>query len=504
MPPSKADSEISILIRSRYPVIYVVSWEERRVEDAIRDMAATGKRVYTWSSTRGLQPQPAAGGAAASVLAAFEYVDKCAEDAVFVFRDLHPNLSDSVIVRRLRDLAGALKNSRKTLVILSPILRIPPELEKEIAVVDYALPTYDDLGELLDLVVDKMRRDAAQVDVDLLPAEREQVLKAAQGLTLDEAENVFARSLVEKKTFDVATVLSEKEQIIRKSGLLEYYPATEQFKDVGGLESLKRWLSKRGNAFTQKARDFGLPEPKGILLLGVQGCGKSLSCKAVASMWGLPLLRLDVGKIFSGIVGSSEQNIRRAIQVAESVAPVVLWMDEMEKGFAGVQSSPFSDAGTTSRVFATFVTWMQEKTAPVFIVATANDVSMLPPELLRKGRFDEIFFVDLPDEAERREIARIHLEKRKREAGKFDIAAFAAASDGFSGAEIEQAVVSALFDAFSNDRELTNEDLLAAVKETVPISVTMAEQIAGLRTWAKDRARPASAAVDGQPKTDNR
>lgn len=494
MPPSKADSEISILIRSRYPVIYVVSWEERRVEDAIRALAASGKKLYTWSATRGLRPQPSAGGHAASALAAFEFVEKCAEEAVFIFKDLHPSLSDSVIVRRLRDLAEALKHSRKTLVILSPILRIPPELEKEIAVVDYGLPSYDDLGELLDLVTDKMKRDGAEVEVDLQPEEREQVLKAAQGLTLAEAENVFARSLVEKKKFDVETVLSEKEQIIRKSGLLEYYPATARFSDVGGLDLLKKWLSKRGNGFTQKARDFGLPEPKGILLLGVQGCGKSLSCKAVASLWNLPLLRLDVGKIFSGIVGSSEQNIRRAIQVAESVAPAVLWMDEMEKGFAGVQSSPFSDAGTTSRVFATFVSWMQEKTAPVFIVATANDVSMLPPELLRKGRFDEIFFVDLPDAAEREEILGIHLSKRKRDPGDFDLPAFAAASEGFSGAEIEQAVVSALFDAFAHGRELTSEDLLTAVRETVPISVTMAEQIAGLRDWANDRARPASSA----------
>ncbi len=492
MPPSKADSEISILIRARYPVIYVVSWEERRVEDAIREIAASGKKIYTWSATQGLRPQPSIGGAAASTLAAFEYVEKSTEDAIFVFRDLHPHLNDSVTVRRLRDLAAALKNSRKTIVILSPVLRIPAELEKDVAVVDYVLPTYDDLGELLDLVVDKMKRDGQNVDVDLQPEQREQVLKAAQGLTLTEAENVFARSLVETKTLDVASILSEKEQIIRKSGLLEYYPASEGFADVGGLDSLKDWLAKRRNGFTQKARDFGLPEPKGILLLGVQGCGKSLSCKAVASLWGLPLLRLDVGKIFSGLVGSSEQNIRRAIQVAESVAPVVLWMDEMEKGFAGVQSSPFSDAGTTSRVFATFVTWLQEKTAPVFVVATANDVSMLPPELLRKGRFDEIFFVDLPDVSERKEILRIHLKKRKRDPEKFDPDAFAAVSNGFSGAEIEQAVVSALFDAFAQGSELTNDHLLSAVRETVPISVTMAEQIGGLRAWAQDRARPAS------------
>lgn len=492
MPQSKADIEISTLIRARYPIIYVVSWEERRVEDAVKQIARPGKKVYIWSATTGLRPSPAVGGAAITALAALEYVEKCADDAVFIFKDLHSSIIDSVITRRLRDLANELKSSGKTLILLSPVLRLPPELEKDVTVVDYGLPSYENLNELLDLIIDKMKRDGADVNVELAPDAREQVIKAAQGLTLTEAENVFARSLVEKRSFDISVILSEKEQIVRKSGLLEYYPATERFADVGGLKSLKEWLGSRSSGFTQKARDFGLPEPKGILLLGVQGCGKSLSCKAIASLWKLPLLRLDVGKIFSGIVGSSEQNVRRAIQVAESVAPVILWMDEMEKGFAGVKSSPFSDAGTTSRVFGTFVTWLQEKTAPVFVVATANDISQLPPELLRKGRFDEIFFVDLPSEEERSEVFRIHLSKRKRDPDKYDVNAFAVASGGFSGAEIEQVVVSALFSAFGAGREVTNEDILKSIKDSVPISVTMSEEIAELRLWATERARPAS------------
>jgi len=492
LPLSRADNEISTLIRARYPIIYVVSWEERRVEDAIRQIARPGKRIYTWSSTTGLRPSPPVGGQAVTALAALEVVDRSTEDAIFVFKDFHPMIQDSVITRRLRDLTVGLKNSGKTLIILSPILRLPPELEKDITVVDYDLPSYDDLSELLDLIIDKMKRDGADVTVEITSETREQVIKAAQGLTLNEAENVFARSLVEKHGFDVNVVLSEKEQIVRKSGVLEYYPATEQFANVGGLAALKRWLVDRSAGFTQKARDFGLPAPKGILLLGVQGCGKSLSCKAIASLWNLPLLRMDVGKIFSGIVGSSEQNIRRAIQVAESAAPVVLWMDEMEKGFAGVKSSPFSDAGTTSRVFGTFVTWLQEKTAPVFVVATANDISQLPPELLRKGRFDEIFFVDLPSEEERKEVFAIHLRKRKRDPAAYDIDSFASASAGFSGAEIEEAVVSALFTAFGAGHELTNEDILKALSDSVPISVTMSEEIAELRAWASERARQAS------------
>ena len=489
---SRVDNEISTLIRARYPIIYIVSWEERRVEIALREMALPSKQVYVWSITTGLQPQPPTGQLATTVLSTLEYIDRSEEEAIFILRDLHSSIADPIIIRRLRDMVADIKNSRKTIIILAPILRLPPELEKDISVVDYDLPSYADLNSLLDLIIDKMKRDGAQVDTSLTEEQREQVIKAAQGLTLTEAENVFARSLVETRRFDVEIIVKEKEQIVRKSGLLEYYPANEKFSDVGGLAKLKDWLVKRGSGFTEKARAFGLPDPKGILLLGVQGCGKSLSAKAVGALWGLPILRLDVGKIFSGIVGSSEQNVRRAIQVTESVAPVVLWMDEMEKGFAGVQSSPFSDAGTTSRVFGTFITWLQEKTAAVFVVATANDITQLPPELLRKGRFDEIFFVDLHSEAERRDIFSIHLLKRKRDLDAFDLDALAASSDGFSGAEIEQAVVSALFDAFAAGRDVTNEDVLKSLKASVPISVTMAEQIADLRLWAEKRARPAS------------
>jgi len=492
MTQSKADFEIDTLVRARYPIIYVVSWEERRVEEAIKRIARSSKKIYTWSVTQGIQPSPSFGGAAATLLAALEFVERCDEEAIFIFRDLHPNIADPIITRRIRDLAYRLKSSRKTLVIVSPVLKLPPELEKDVTVVDYGLPSYNDLGDLLDIITGKMKRDGVNVDVDLTSDDREQVIKATQGLTLTEAENVFARSLVEKRALDVSVILSEKEQIVRKSGLLEYYPAQEKLADVGGMGLLKDWLRMRGAAFTDNARAYGLSEPKGIMLLGVQGCGKSLLCKAVSSLWNLPLLRLDVGKIFSGIVGSSEQNVRRAIQVAESVAPVILWMDEMEKGFAGVKSSPLSDAGTTSRVFGTFITWLQEKTAPVFVVATANDISQLPPELLRKGRFDEIFFVDLPGEVERIEIFRIHLARRKRNPEDFDLVSLSEASDGFSGAEIEQAIVSALFDAFSAKSDLSNIHILKSIRESVPLSITMAEEIANLRAWADKRARPAS------------
>ncbi len=460
MAQSADDTELETLIRARYPIIYVVSWEEKRVEDALRALSqARGKKMYQWTVTQGMVLDPRSRDEGTrDPLAALDFVINSRDQAVFLFKDFHPFLNDVALVRRLRDLTYALKTSYKTLVMLSPLLKLPPELEKEITVVDYGLPSLEDLGSLLDSITDSVKSNP-QVQTSMTSDEREQILKAAQGLTATEAENVFAKSLVEKRRFDVDVVLSEKEQIIRKSAILEYYRASEDFATVGGLDLLKDWMEKRTVAFTEKARDYGLPAPKGILMLGVQGCGKSLSAKAIASLWKLPLLRMDVGKIFGGIVGQSEENIRKAIRVAESTAPNVVWIDELEKGFAGTQSSGISDGGTTARVFGTFITWLQDKTAPCFVVATANDVSALPPELLRKGRFDEIFFVDLPSALERAEIFAIHLRKRKRDPALFDLVTLAHETAGYSGAEIEQAVVSALYDAFDQEREVTTDDI---------------------------------------------
>jgi len=344
---------------------------------------------------------------------------------------------------------------------------------------------------MLDRVIAAVR-DNPNVDSKLEPSQRESLVKSAQGLTQDEIESVFARSLVERKRFDLDIVLEEKKQIIRKSGLLEYYAPDAQIKDVGGLELLKSWLDKRSESFTDKAREFGIPAPKGILLLGVQGCGKSLVAKAVAAQWNLPLLKLDVGRIFGSLVGQSEENIRRAIDVSESVAPCILWADELEKGFAGASGGGVSDGGTMARVFSTFLTWMQEKTAPVFLMATANDVTKLPPEMLRKGRFDEIFFVDLPDGPEREEILAIHLKKRNRDVSNFNLKVLAKATSGFSGAEIEQVIIGSLYVAYDEKRELMQKDLLAEAKAVIPLSVMMREEVDELRTWAQMRTRPAS------------
>jgi ATP-dependent 26S proteasome regulatory subunit len=495
--------EIDVLIRARYSLLYVVSWEERRVLAALREIVVgQEKSFYAWSETMGLRDgtKTLSAGAADSrtrdPLHVLDTIRSAHEPAVYVLKDFHVFLGSnyphaSAVIRKLRDLADALHTAYATVIILSPVLQLPEELQKDVTVIDYELPGLRELDGLLRRALDSVRGQDG-VDANLSAEQRERVLKAALGLTLTEAENVFAKCIVEKGRFDVDLVVAEKQQIVRKSGVLEYFESREDVQDIGGLEILKAWLQNRALAFTEKAQKFGLPAPRGILLLGVQGCGKSLTAKAVAHLWRLPLLRLDVGRIFAGLVGSSELNMRRAIHMSETIAPCVLWLDEIEKGLAGVQSSGYADSGVTARVFATLNTWMQEKTKPVFVVATANDISQLPPELLRKGRFDEIFFVDLPAESERREIFAIHLHKRDRDTDGFDLDRLAEKSSGFSGAEIEQAVVSALYRAFEGDREITTEDIVAALEQTVPLSVTMREEIGVIRRWAKGRARPAS------------
>jgi SpoVK/Ycf46/Vps4 family AAA+-type ATPase len=360
--------------------------------------------------------------------------------------------------------------------------------------------TARDLFQLLKEIVGVVRENRRAV-VDLRREDVDQLIQAALGLTLSEAENAFAKAIAHDGRLskdDVPRVLDEKRQVIRKSGLLEYHAPDQRLGDVGGLAALKGWLQRRAGAFGEPARRFGLPEPKGLLLLGVQGCGKSLTAKAIAAQWNLPLLRLDVGRIFSGLVGSSEENLRRAIRVAESVAPVVLWIDEIEKGLAGAGSA-VADGGVSARVFGGLLTWLQEKTAPVFVVATANRIEGLPPELLRKGRFDEIFFIDLPAAPERREIFEIHVARRGRDPARFDLDGLAARSEGFSGAEIEQVVIAGLYEAFAEGTDLAQADLDRAIAESLPLSTTMREEIARVREWARTRTRPASTTAARSP-----
>lgn len=498
--------ELDILIRARYPIIYVLSWEEERIEQELaRIAAARNKKLYVWTCTQGIvkhgaEPQKTKSGTGntSDPLSALDAVLQHVEPAIYLFKDFHPfteeHRSNLSTIRRLKDVAFHLRDTYKTIVIVAPVMRIAPELDKDVTVLQFRPPDVHDFNRLLDRIVDDVKSNP-NVKVNLDDAGREKLVQAARGLTLKEAENVFAKTLVMDGRLDaedVSVVFSEKQQIIRKSGLLEYFASTEEFAHVAGLESLKQWLVKRSSAFSERATAFGLPPPRGVLLLGVQGCGKSLCAKAVSSLWKLPLLRFDVGRMFGSLVGSSEENIRRAIQTAESVSPAILWVDEIDKAFAGSVGSGGSDGGTASRVFGTFLTWLSDKTSPVFVIATANDISQLPPELLRKGRLDEIFFVDLPTDVERRAIFTIHLQKRRRDPARFDLDNLAQQSEGFSGAEIEQAIVSGLFDSFSADRDLDTDTLLASLAETVPLSRTMSEDLNRLRTWAQGRARPAS------------
>ncbi len=492
-------ASLDTLVRARYPFVYLVSWEERRVGTILGELAGRhAKQLVTWSTTRGLRrvsgPRPGAPlEPITKPVEALAAIGALTEPSLVVLHDFHPYLDEPAVVRALRELAQTIKTTRTTVLFLSPVLKIPVELEKDVTVLDVPLPDFTDLLELLRGIAAVMRQQGRTIDLEREDVER--LVRAAQGLTLGEAENAFARAIAMDDRLDaddVKLVLEEKRQVVRKSGILEYIPTAEQMGGVGGLDLLKRWLDHRQRAFTDEARQFGLPEPKGLLLLGVQGCGKSLTAKAIASQWGLPLLRLDMGRIFGSLMGSSEDNIRRAIRMAEGVAPVVLWVDEIEKSLSGVRSSGETDGGTGARVFASLLTWMQEKTAPVFVVATANNIDDLPPELMRKGRFDEIFFVDLPSPPERAEIFAIHLRRRQRDPAAFDLARLAWRADGFSGAEIEQAIIAGLYQAFDERRDLAQSHLETALAETRPLSVTMSEGIARLREWAHTRTRPAS------------
>lgn len=499
------NEDLEVLVRARYPLIQVVSWEEERVMKWLDVIASRlNKQLWQWTISAGLcryrlhdAPQDnGQKGTKDPIIVLREIATNAAEPTIFVLKDFHPFMKEAAVVRGLRDLANSLRSTYSTIVLLSPRLAVPPELEKDLTVVDYPLPDRETLLAFFDTLQQDLAGNTS-LQFDNSEESRLRLLEAAIGLTMNEVENVFAKVLVRHGRLGMAEVpeiYQEKRQIIRKSGVLEYIETKERIDGVGGLGLLKDWLRKRRRAFHPKARQFGLPVPKGVLFLGVQGCGKSLCAKAVSQFWQMPLLRLDMGQLFGSLVGASEENVRRAIHTAESVAPVILWIDEIDKGFSGLASSSYSDGGTTSRVFGTLLTWFQEKQSPVFVIATANNVNVLPPELLRQGRFDEIFFVDLPGATERADIFSIHLKARRRKPDRFDLEQLARASKGFSGAEIEQSIISALYDAFDQQRDVDQKMIEHALATTSPLSVLMAEEITKKRQWAKGRTRPASQA----------
>ncbi len=492
--------ELSILVQAQYPLIYLVTSEEERAEQAIAriaQMKTQHRRVFVWTVTHGIveygQPRQTTQHNTVSPEAAIEWVVRQREPGIFIFKDLHPFISSAAVNRWLRDAIASFKGTEKLVILMSPIQEIPIELEKDAVVIDYPLPDLTELDRVLSAQLEQAKNRRLTTEA------REKLLKAALGLTKDEAEKVYRKAHVKAGRLteeEVDIVLSEKKQLIRRNGILEYIEEDETIDAVGGLEELKKWLKQRSDAFTERAREYGLPQPKGMLILGVPGCGKSLIAKTTARLWGLPLLRLDMGRVYDGsTVGRSEANLRNALKTAESISPVLLFIDELDKAFAGGTGSADSDGGTSSRIFGSFLTWMQEKTSPVFVMATANRVERLPGEFLRKGRFDEIFFVDLPTSDERQDIFKIHLNKRRSDISRFDIEQLAKVSDGFSGAEIEQALIAAMYEAFAQDREFTQLDIIAAIKSTLPLSRTMTEQVTALRDWARQRARPASASI---------
>lgn len=513
----KAKQGIANLLRARFPYIYVPTWEEERAVEMIRQtvsdetMIRTVRKMYQWSQASGFVDEEGKKiPATAAPAQAIDFICKSSENAVFILKDFHVYFgvghrpADYEVIRRLRDALPDLKfaDSMKNVIFISPSLNIPDDMQKEISIFDFPLPSEEEIREKLEEII--LENPSLRVLLD--QEGRARLARAAVGLTLQEAENAFSRAIVSSGCLDEAslqTIFEEKNQVIKKTGILEFIRTDLQAEDIGGLENLKKWLSKRNRSWTETAKKYNIPAPKGVLITGVPGCGKSLTAKAMSAMWTLPLLKLDFGKIFSGLVGSSEENMRRALATAEAVAPSILWVDEIEKGLGGVTGSS-GDSGTSTRVFGTFLTWMQEKQSPVFVVATANNIQGLPPELLRKGRFDEIFFVDLPTKRERGEIFELHLKKRLNNeyigsritVDEGLLERLSLQTEGFVGAEIEQAVVAALYEAFFHDRPLLEDDLEYAIRNTVPLSVTQAESIRALRQWANVRAVAATAKED--------
>ncbi|PLZ97105.1 AAA family ATPase [Fischerella thermalis CCMEE 5268] len=485
--------EFKLLLRARYPLIYIPTYEEERLEAAIREEAANqGNRpVYTWDFVDGYQGNPNDENfGRRNPLQALEFVEKIPATApgVFILRDYHRFLDDVAIARKLRNLAKLLKSQPKNIVLLSPRIVIPDDLTEVLTVVEFPLPNAAEIrSEVERLLIATGHSPPSRFLDDLV--------RSCQGLSMERIRRVLARAIAthgELQPEDVDLVLEEKRQTIRQTQILDFIPATEQISDIGGLDNLKDWLLRRGGAFTERARQYGLPHPRGLLLVGIQGTGKSLTAKAIAHHWHLPLLRLDVGRLFAGLVGESESRTRQMIQVAEALAPCVLWIDEIDKAFSGLGSK--GDAGTTSRVFGTFITWLAEKTSPVFVVSTANDIQALPPEMLRKGRFDEIFFVGLPTQEERKAIFNVHLSRlRAHNIKSYDIDRLAYETPDFSGAEIEQTLIEAMHIGFSQNRDFTTDDILEAASQIIPLARTATEQIQQLQEWAAaGRARLAS------------
>jgi SpoVK/Ycf46/Vps4 family AAA+-type ATPase len=487
------NDDFELLLRARYPLIYIPTLEEERAEATIAQTAKQlgDRSVYIWDFVDGYQGNPNdAGFGRRNPLQALEFVEQIPDSAaaIFILRDFHRFLDDISVSRKLRNLSRLLKSQPKNVVIVTPQVSVPPDLAEVLTVLEFPLPQ----GAEIKAEVERLVAATGQSLPDKV---LDELVRSAQGLSIERIRRVLARAIAshgEIQPEDVELILEEKRQSIRQTQILEFYPTQEKISDIGGLDNLKDWLLRRGGAFTERARQYGLPHPRGLLLVGIQGTGKSLTAKAIAHHWHLPLLRLDVGRLFSGLVGESESRTRQMIQLAEALAPCILWIDEIDKAFAGIDSR--GDSGTSSRVFGTFINWLAEKKSPVFVVATANNIQALPPEMLRKGRFDEIFFVGLPSQEERRAIFELHLSRlRPHNLKSYDLERLAYETPDFSGAEIEQTLIEAMHIGFSQNRDFTTDDILEAASQIIPLARTAQEQIQFLQDWAAaGKARMAS------------
>ena len=491
---SDSARDLEVLIRSRYPVVAVDTLEEDRLLELLGRVARRlDVPLYTWSRTQGLvrEGKDQATYDTADPFKMLAHLEAAAAPGVVLLADFHPYLEDPLLVRKLREALPAFTSDRRALVLSGHGIRLPPEIGKQGVPYRLSLPDLEEIQAELRKVVRKAALEE-EVRIEIREEEADGMARELQGLTRDEIRRTLRRAMVEDGRLtraDIDLIRAAKRESLGQTGLLEFIP-TAEVEPIGGMGTLRSWLDKRRNALGAEARDFGLEPPRGVLLMGVQGCGKSLMARNVAVEWGLPLVRLDPGALYDKYVGETERNLRQALDTADAMSPVVLWIDEIEKGFA--RGGGEADGGVSGRLLGTFLTWLQERQSHVFVVATANDVDRLPPELLRKGRFDEIFFVDLPGAAERRDILALNLARRGRDPERFDLDQLATAAEGFSGSELEQAVVAGLYTAFAEETDLDHETLVAEIESAVPMSITLAERVETLRLWARGRAVPAA------------